>query len=398
MIRAASQISMLAARAATDERVHVLLVDDEPKVLEGLSLHLRFFRLSLATSGQAGLRVLDQPDPPAVIISDMRMPEMDGAAFLSRARERLPDAVRVLLTGHTDLDGAVAAVNHGQIFRFLTKPCPPPLLVATVKAAAEQHRLVTAEKVLLEQTLRGSIKALIDMLALAHPLAFGRALRIKQQAMALARATGGESWEIEVAAMLSQVGCAVLPPALLEKLSQGESLSADEEHQLERVPEVAERLLESIPRLETVRAILREQGRRFDGEGTPPGAPRGESIPRGARILRAVVDFDALETAGLSPTLALERMSERAGLYDPVVLHELGLISASDAGIVRELPLRSLAPGMVVARNIVSRAGHLLVSRGQEVTSGVLQRLRNVPVGMVKEPVQVLIPEDVSER
>src|SRR5690349_20120797 len=159
----------------------LLCVDDEPLVLEGLTLHLRrAFTVTTATSGAAGLEILKDKGPFAVVMSDMRMPGMNGAEFLSKVREQWPDTVRVLLTGQSDLQSAVAAVNDGQIFRFLTKPCPPELLLGALGAASRQHDLLIGERVLLEQTLHGSIKMLTDVLSLANPVAFGRANRAKR--------------------------------------------------------------------------------------------------------------------------------------------------------------------------------------------------------------------------
>jgi DNA-binding NtrC family response regulator len=131
----------------------VLCVDDEPRVLDGLKLTLgRSIDVSTARSGPEGLALLKQMAGAAVVISDMRMPGMDGAAFLTKVREQWPDSTRLLLTGEAGRDAAVAAVNEGQIFRFLTKPCMPEKLIAAVEAAARQQQLVIAEKMLLQQT------------------------------------------------------------------------------------------------------------------------------------------------------------------------------------------------------------------------------------------------------
>ena len=147
----------------------ILCVDDEPNVLEGLLLHLRRkFEVETAISGAAGLEILQRSDAIAVVMSDMYMPEMNGAEFLSRARQIVPDAARILLTGRADIDSAIAAVNNGQIFRFLTKPCPPLVLLTAIEAGVQQHRLVTAERELLEHTLHGCIKALADVLAVTR--------------------------------------------------------------------------------------------------------------------------------------------------------------------------------------------------------------------------------------
>src|SRR4051812_28893332 len=160
----------------TPKRPRVICVDDEPHVSSGLALHLRRkYEVELATSGQAGLELLARKPEAAVVISDMRMPGMNGAEFLSRASQAHPNTTRILLTGYAELDAAVRAINEGHIFRFLVKPCPPPELLRTVEAAAEHHRLLLAEQVLLEQTLHGSVKMLSEVLAITNPVAFGRA-------------------------------------------------------------------------------------------------------------------------------------------------------------------------------------------------------------------------------
>src|SRR6478609_8240703 len=131
----------------------VLFVDDEPNVLTALTRNLRaVFEITSAESGQAALDVLGTTTAPfAVVVSDMRMPKMDGAAFLSRVKELSPLSTRLLLTGDSDIKSAIKAVNEGQIFRFLCKHCPPDTLASAVEAAIEQHALVTAERDIMER-------------------------------------------------------------------------------------------------------------------------------------------------------------------------------------------------------------------------------------------------------
>jgi response regulator RpfG family c-di-GMP phosphodiesterase len=374
------------------EQLHILCVDDEPKVLEGLVLNLRrHYRVSTANNGQAGLAIVDGTDPPAVVVSDMRMPEMDGAAFLSQVRERSPDTVRLLLTGQTDLESAIAAVNHGQIFRFLTKPCSPPTLLTAIQAAAEQHRLITAEKELLEKTLRGSIKALTEILSLANPLIFGRATRLKQHAIELAAGLGVPfSWQLEVAVMLSQIGCIVLTPENNEKLYYGRALTSVEVESTQCVPKISLQLLESIPRLELVCAILDAQELNFDGQGSPRGAPQGESIPLGARVLKLVNDYDFLEAGGASSGAAISALQGRKGRYDPKLIGTLSRVKNKAAPGVGEIKLESLRAGMLLVQDIMSTTGSLLVPRGHEVTEAILTRLRGMGPGSVREPLLVL--------
>jgi CheY-like chemotaxis protein len=127
-------------RADANGDTHVLFVDDEPRVLQGLRLNLESrYRVSTATSGAEAL-ALCAADPPGVVVSDLRMPGMDGTAFLSVVRDRAPHAVRILLTGQADLEAAIAAINQSRVFRLLTKPCRTELLIDTLEAARREHR------------------------------------------------------------------------------------------------------------------------------------------------------------------------------------------------------------------------------------------------------------------
>jgi len=266
-----------------DPRPKILCVDDEQNVLDGLSRTLRtLFVVETAIGGRSGLEVLSSKGPFVIVTSDLRMPLMDGIEFLSRARELAPDTVRVLLTGQGDLEAAVSAVNDGNIFRFLTKPCPTGLLVRSLMAGAEQYRLLTAEKVLLEQTLRGSIKTLTDILALSNPAAFGRAIRVQHIVSdVMAYFKIGETWPVEVAAMLSQIGYVTLPQGTQEKIYSGEPLTGPEKEMVERVPNVVEQLLANIPRLDSVREILRLYSRNFTDSKTPAGPVAQRNLPWG---------------------------------------------------------------------------------------------------------------------
>lgn len=376
------------------EKLRVLCVDDEPHVVEGLTLHLRRrYDVVPATSGAAGLAALETDPSIAVVMSDLRMPLMDGAAFLAQARQVAPDAVRVLLTGHADVGSAIAAVNDGQIFRFLTKPCPPSALVSAVDGAAEQHRLVTAERVLLERTLHGSIKALTDVLALTSPASFGRATRVKQKVTALAVALGmRERWQVEVAAMLSQLGAITLPAETVEKVHYGRPLTDAERSMVERVPTITHQLLESIPRLEVVRGILSASAKPLRRlELARDDADR--LVLLGAHVLRTAIELDALEAQGMSASLAADTLRGRAGIIDPQIVEALSRVHASSAprDEVRELPISAIAVGMVFAADVKTRSGTLLVTHGYEVTQGFVERARNFAPGTVQEPVRVIV-------
>lgn len=380
----------------SDPKPRVLCVDDEQNVLDGLQRTLRkHFNVHTAPGGSAGLRVLEKDGPFAVVVSDLRMPQMNGIEFLTKVREQTPDVTRVLLTGDADLTAAISAVNEGNIFRFLSKPCPATSLIPAISSAAEHHRLVTSEKVLLQKTLLGSVKMLTEVLALANPTAFGRATRITQRAGAVAEQLGEpERWKMEMAAMLSQIACITLPQETLERLYQGGELTAADQMMVDRLPEIAESLLSDIPRIDEVRTILRHQNEPFERNGA--GA---EDAPQGSWILKAVLDLDVLESQGIPPETALETLRRHTGVYNPGVLIALG--SASDgvesAEEIREITAAQLRTGMVLIDPVEGMDGRLLVAHGQEVSVGLLERLVNFRENIgVKEPIRVAIRASVS--
>jgi response regulator RpfG family c-di-GMP phosphodiesterase len=374
----------------------LLAVDDEPLVLEGLTLHLRrAFTLTTATSGPAGLELLKSKGPFAIVMSDMRMPGMSGAEFLAKVREGWPDTVRVLLTGQSDLPSAIAAVNEGQIFRFLTKPCPPDVLLGALGAASKQHELITSERVLLEQTLHGSIKTLTDILSLANPVAFGRANRAKSfMVQLLAETRRPSDWVGEVAAMLSQIGCVTIPADTLDRMYDGSQLTAEEATMASRLPAVAVQLLGSIPRLEGVRDILAHMDDHY--EPSKPGqSKRGEAIPWGARALKMILDYLVLEARLGTGAEALDTMRARKGWYDPAMLTAFAEVAARSASTieVRHVVVRELKQGMILRENLFTKNGMLLVTKGNEVTPGLIERIANFSRKMgVREPISVTIP------
>lgn len=383
---------MSVAPRSPDPRPRVLLVDDEPAVLDGLSLHLRrHFEITAAPGPREALAALRDSRSFAVVVSDMRMPGMSGAALLAQVRELAPASVRMLLTGYSEIDAAIAAVNDGQVFRFLTKPCPPDVLVAQVRAGVDQHLLVTAERDLLDTTLRGSVKVLTDLLALATPLAFGRAGRLRERVGRVCAARNlPDRWSIELAAALSQIGSVALAPGVAEKHYTGLPLSGAEAAQVARILPTSIQLLGPIPRLEPVREILATLPFR------PPGGPVGSTtyIPPGARLLRIALDHDELEVRGLDSAAALATLRGRTGTYDPAMLEAwAGLFDGSGARTeTREVRVSELRPGMVFLEDLRAPSGMLLVARGLEVTPSLVERLASLgPNVGPREPFRVRV-------
>jgi response regulator RpfG family c-di-GMP phosphodiesterase len=364
----------------------VLCVDDEPRVVDSLAAHLRRgYEVLTAHGGQSALSVIKEKGPPAVIISDMRMPEMDGATLLKQMKDLYPETTRILLTGEPGRDAAVSAINEGQIFRFLTKPCPPDALRSAIEAGVLQHRMVVAERVLLQETLVGCIKTLIDVLAITNTVAFGRARRIKELASELAAASGAkECWQLEAAAMLSQLGYISLPTELVEKLYYGKRLTPEERTLADGAPEVARRLLSRIPRLEPVLEIL-VLSRQSKGDGSDG------IVKLGGQILRIVLEYDAQIARGQSIGGAL--LALRSESFDAKLVKTLESL-VGEAVVeqqVSEVLVGRLTPGMVFLNELRTSVGTLLVPKGFEVTEAFLERVRNFGPNILQEKVRVTL-------
>jgi len=365
----------------------VLCVDDEPRVVDGLALHLRrSYQVLTANGAQSALEILKDKGPPAVIVSDMRMPGIDGATLLKRVKDLYPDMTRILLTGEPGRDAAIAAVNEGQIFRFLTKPCPPDQLLAAIEAGVSHHRLVVAERVLLQETLIGCIKALVDILAITNPIAFGRATRVKRLATELAEAVGTKGfWQLEAAAMLSQIGFVALPVELVEKLYYGKRLTPAERGLADGAAQTAQKLLGHIPRLEPVMEILAASGQ------TKIDLPEG-LVRQGAGILRLVLEYDAQIAQGHPVDAAMKTISTPSNRHEQKLLESFTSLTLGAAVTeeISEMTLGRVKAGMVIMDDLRTQVGTLLVPKGFEVTETFLERMRNFGAGTLAETVRVM--------
>jgi CheY-like chemotaxis protein len=378
-------------------RPRILFVDDEPAVLEALAVNLhRAFDVVTATSGEAGLEYLRAQSDFAVVVSDMRMPKMDGATFLALALDASPETTRILLTGQADLGSAIKVVNHGQIFRFLTKPCPRDTLRTAIDSAVIQHRLVTGERVLLEQTLRGSIKMLVDVLAITSPAAFGRANHIKTRVLQLAAVLGVlDSWQLEIAALASQLGYIVLPHEVCDKLERRVALTADEQRMVVHAPAMTEQLLANIPRLETVRAMLALHV--HPPPRNPAADPTTQLIELGAHLLRVAIDLEALEPMRTDPKRSpFSELEVQTELYDPEVVRAVeqlyGEREHAPRYHVRTIEAHELQVGMVLAEDFRLANGALLAARGYEMTASFIVRISNFPPGAFRGAFRIAVP------
>lgn len=373
-----------------------LFVDDEPHVLQSIKRQLRKrFELQTAEGGDAALRILKEEGPFAVIVSDMRMPGMNGIELLKKVKDIYPDIVRIMLTGNADQETAIEAVNTGQIFRFLNKPCPPSLFITSLALAQRQYKLQTAEKELLQKTLKGSVKVLSELLSLSNPVAFSSGLRCKGYVMQIAKILNLPNlWQYEVSALMSQIGCVTIPGEVLSKVYVGQELSEAEQNMYRTHPEVGAKLLEKIPRLENVSKIIALQQLRFDEYDEELNSHEFEEVLLGAQILKAAIAFDLLMFSGKSRGEAIHHMQHDDGTYNPKVIQPLNELKINMEERIVALNTSDVSIGMTAAENVMAKNGALIIPKGQTITWSIMKGLQNFSrqVGII-EPIKMIVPQ-----
>jgi len=422
--------STLAA-AQQQDALTLLCVDDEPNILAALRrlFRARGYQVLTAESGAAGLQLLEQ-QPVDLVISDMRMPEMDGARFLTQVRERWPDTVRLLLTGYSDIHSILEAINCGEIYRYITKPWDDNDIVLVVRHALERRQLELDKRRLealtqqqneelkaLNHSLEAKVEARTRQLKAAHDAAVAANTKLKQnfittikilssiaemrganhtgharQVADLARQLAvklelepREVQDIFIAALLIDLGKIGFSDDMLQTpltALQGEKLGLFRRH-----PIRAEQLLMPLEDLHGSAQILRAQLERFDGNGHPYGL-QGLAIPIGARILALAADYYNLQHGAMvqrhlradeAKTLILDASGKR---YDPNVVTAFRQVIDASAGFVDprggvEILSGEMVPGMVLARDLVSRDGLMLLTADHVLDARMIQQVQD---------------------
>jgi CheY-like chemotaxis protein len=357
---------------------NILFVDDEQSVLDGIQRNLRrTYSIHTANGAEEAFEVLEKEGPFAVIISDMHMPVMNGASLLSKVAQRWPDTVRAMLTGKGDIETAIAAINEGNIFRFAMKPFSKEQLTQMIEDCLEQHRLITAERDLLEGTLQGSVQVLIDMLSMTHPAAFSSARRVQYYTSILAKQLGiTESWSLEVAAMLSYLGMVTIPVEIVEKYMDGVALAEHEQQMINTHPVTASRLISAIPRLEPVADMIARQARPFSMENPHQYSTSGQD--RDALILHVATQFDRGIELGLTPEESAAKLN-KFGLALGINSSQLfaGVCPPSEKTAKQTLRIDQARDGMTLAADIRMNNGTLVMRKGQTLTDVIRKRLLN---------------------
>lgn len=387
----------------------VLLVDDEPLILQALKRQLQdTFEIEVANDATRALEKLEADSGFQVVVTDMRMPGVDGITFLNQLNLQHSEIKRIMLTGCREQEIAKRAVNEGQVFSFITKPCSTEEIANSISAAVQRYEFEQSEKALLSNTLGGCIRVLTEILSITDPRSFGNGLKIRENVRVIARnLIIPNSWEIELAAMLTPIGLMAVPPEILAKQRSASNLSAKEIEIIEKIPEFSRKLLEHIPRLESVANITYYLNKNFDGSGFPIDRIKQEEIPLGSRILRILSDYESeLLTQG-SIQGAFRILLGRKGKYDVQLLNQVFSIlrthcPESQDGtnpVILELPLSELRIGQIVIEDVKAPNGTVLVTGGTVLTQILIDRLNNIKNYQgLSEPLKIQGPSESTEQ
>jgi response regulator RpfG family c-di-GMP phosphodiesterase len=408
----------------------LLFVDDEQNILTALRRLFRplGYRIFIAEGGAQGLEVIAR-EKVDLVISDMRMPEMNGAQFLEQVRLKSPDSIRILLTGYADIASTIDAINKGQIYRYIAKPWEDNDITLTVRHALERKHLerekerlealtqrqneelkelnasledkVKARTEELRQTMGfleiaheklkksflTSIRVFSNLMELREGAMAGHSRRVADLARKLALRLGmseAESQEVMVAALLHDIGKIGLPDNLLHKPFS--MLTGEERNAVAKHPVTGQTALMALEQLNGAAKLIRGHHERFDGMGFPDSLA-GLAIPLGARILAVTNDYDAVQLGlllnkRLNAQEALAFIQEGRGKrYDPQVTDAfVGMMGGGVDEPVREkgtaLHPADLRSGMVLARDLVSREGLLLLAKDYLLDDMLIEQLR----------------------
>jgi CheY-like chemotaxis protein len=371
----------------------VLFVDDDTNLLEAYKRQMDVrYEVHTAFNGQAGLEALKANGPFPLVIADMRMPEMDGIQFLKQVREAAPNTVRIMLTGNADLQTAIDAINEGDVFRFLTKPCAPAVLEKGIEAGIQQYRLVTAEQELLSKTLVGSISLLTEILGLANPLAYRKSSRLRRLMEVIVREEKlEEGWRLELAAMLSQIGWVSFPPDLMKRIATGMSLSKEDDIIINKAPAVAGQLLEKVPRLALIARMVETQNVPAGNLDFSTKGSDDYNIAVGGNALKVCIDYDNFTSNGMSHTSAIELMFTRIGVYHPPFLKALAKMHTMEKNKFEKVKLENLEPGMTLVEGIRDYRGNIIFPKDTVLTHSMIMQVFSIAIkpGIVLEPIAV---------
>lgn len=352
----------------------VLFVDDEQSLLNGLTRRLSCdLDMDTALSGDDGLLKMEESGPYAVVVTDMQMPQMNGVQFIKQARMISPETVYIMLTGNQDQGTATQAVNNGEVYRFLNKPCDFETIKRCVTSAQRQYDLARNEKELLQSTMVGTIRVLSEVLEVSQPDVFSQEPTIEGTFLHLTKCLSlRDHWEYKLASRLGLAGFALLPERQRKIFEQTQITSNESQEVYKQLTMLGGRLLQNIPRLGGVARIIECQA---EVNGDLTYGPDKEHINMGANILKTSIHWSALRSSGLSSSDALRELQRVMPELSLDLTDGLMRMSNKEGNPVVALEPRKLREGMIVADDVVSDGDERLVRAGRHLTTAMIEKL-----------------------
>lgn len=320
-----------------NDKYKVLIVDDEPDNLALLYRTLRGkYEIARSTSPLAALEMLKQ-EQFHCILSDHKMPEMDGVEFLKHCNEIAPDAMRLLVTAYSDAGILIDAINYAKIYRYIKKPYNPDELLLIVANALDYYQLKQDNSTLikdLKELFAGTVTAIVEALDAKDSYTLGRSRRVTYYAVKMARSlhlSDLTTGKIELAGLLHDIGMIGVSDDILSKV---EKLTEEEYDEIKKHVTHSVKILDDIKQLNDVVEIIKYHHEHYDGNGYPYGK-KGDEIPLGSRIIAVADAFDSMITPKvyrqyITPDDALHHIKSLAGKqFDPVVVEHFEKIMLS---------------------------------------------------------------------
>ncbi|MBI9078269.1 MAG: response regulator [Pseudodesulfovibrio sp.] len=365
---------------------YILFVDDNDSAMTNLpkKFHAKF-NLRYTSSYKKALAILKSDEQCGLLISELGLNNEDGITFLRTIRKFYPKTIRMVMTASTTFSDAFDALNSAQASRFIQKPCPADTLTKIIIHGMQLYEEALQKQQAMRKALLGSVNALVDILDLVNPEAMGFSKRIRNRVMKTGKALGIKRlWQLELAVMLSHIGCVALPSEIMEKMDQGKKLSPEEQQIFGMHPSIASNLLANIDQMSTVAEIISHQHDFL----TP-------DQPLESRIIKIALDLDRLERKGNTPLAILDKMRTKPKAYDPKVVETMAkLLANRNTKSVYQLNIEELKEGMIMAKDMINKDGVKLLLRGQPISKASLIRLKafHIALGII-EPIHVLAEE-----
>lgn len=395
----------------------ILMVDDKQENIQLLGSILREenFKLGFATDGIQALKLLSEAKDYDLVLLDVNMPDMNGYEVCRKMKENpiLKDIPVIFLSAYSEVDFIVEGFESGAN-DYVTKPIKKKELLARINTQlklkesenslkdliSEKEKLLLSEQQLLDKTLKGSIKMLIDILSMVSPLELFPSKQTSQNAKKIANSINIKNvWELEIALLLSKLGCITIPFEVLDNKLNGRKLTQAQLQVYMEHPQLGKKLLSNIPRFEYIGESIAYQFKRFDGSGYPADKVSGRDIPLFGRILIILNDIDELNLNGNSKEDNFAFIKTRTNYYDPEILKYVTkdmfiedevklnnnkikeshksyyVLNQNQRNEVLTTGVSSLINGMVIAENVVNKNGLVIVYSNKEITEVIRQSL-----------------------